>query len=57
MNTLLKIREVAKILGVAQNTVRRLQERNELKPAMVLPSGHRRWTQEQVETFKRQIYG
>ena len=45
---LLTTAQVARRLGVSSRTLVRYAERGYVTPAMVLPSGHRRWRLEDV---------
>jgi DNA-binding transcriptional MerR regulator len=45
---LLSTAAVAKALGVTGKTVLRYEQRGWLRPAQVLPSGHRRWRLSEV---------
>lgn len=50
--------EVAERLGVSAATIRRWDKRGLLVPAMRFPgSGHRRYTEEQVEEFRLSLLG
>lgn len=49
---LLTTAELARELGVTARTVLRYVERGYLRPTRVLPSGHRRWS---VEDVRRQL--
>ncbi len=48
---LLTIAEAARELGVHQNTLRRWADAGMI-PVTRLPSGYRRWSQEQIEEIK-----
>ena len=54
MARLLSIGEAAEQLGVSDQTLRTWERKGILK-AIRLPSGYRRFTQEEVERMKRQI--
>lgn len=49
---MLKISEVAKQLGVSTRTVQRWVDKQKIK-AVTLPSGHRRFEQEEINKIKR----
>lgn len=44
--------EAAKAVGVSRTTLVRYADRGYIKPASVLPSGHRRWD---LEDLRRQL--
>ena len=50
------ITQAAAQLGVHQNTLRRWSNAGQV-PHIVLPSGHRRWTQEQIDEIRRRMFG
>jgi excisionase family DNA binding protein len=50
----LTISQAAKVLGVHPNTLRRWVDKGQV-PAARLPSGHRRFTREQIEAIKDQL--
>jgi excisionase family DNA binding protein len=50
----LTLSQAAKALGVHPNTVRNWVNRGQV-PAMRLPSGHRRFTRDQIEAIKEQM--
>lgn len=54
MVKLLSIGEAAKQLGVSDQTLRDWGKKGHIK-AIVLPSGYRRYTQEEVDRVKRQM--
>lgn len=47
------IGEFADRIGVSKSTLRRWERLSILKPAMVLPSGQRRYTEEQAQDYER----
>lgn len=51
MQTFIKIGEAARLLGVSTSTLGRWQDTGVLIPAQIFPSGHRRYSLEQVEEF------
>lgn len=51
----MKVREVARMLGVHENTVRRWEGRGLLR-AVRLPSGVRRFRQEDVEAMRAEMF-
>lgn len=53
MQTFIKIGEAARLLGVSTSTLGRWQDTGVLIPAQIFPSGHRRYSLEQVEEFIR----
>lgn len=53
---LMQVREVARTLGVSENTIRRWEERG-LIPAVRLPSGVRRFRPEDIERAHKEMYG
>ena len=55
MAQLTKVREVARTLGVHENTVRRWEERGLLR-AVRLPSGVRRFRPEDVEATRAEMF-
>jgi excisionase family DNA binding protein len=55
MAQLMKVREVARTLGVHENTVRRWEERGLLR-AVRLPSGVRRFRPEDVEAVRAEMF-
>jgi transposase len=55
MPQLMKVREVARTLGVHENTVRRGEERWLLR-AVRLPSGVRRFRPEDVEAIRTEMF-
>jgi len=55
MAQLMQVRQVARTLGVHENTVRRWEERGLLR-AVRLPSGVRRFRAEDVEAVRRQMF-
>lgn len=55
MAQLMKVREVARTLGVHENTVRRWEERGLLR-AVRLPSGVRRFRPEDVEAIRAEMF-
>jgi excisionase family DNA binding protein len=55
MAQLMKVREVARRLGVHENTVRRWEERGLLR-AVRLPSGVRRFRPEDVEAMRAEMF-
>jgi len=55
MSQLMKVREVARTLGVHENTVRRWEERGLLR-AVRLPSGVRRFRREDVEAMRAEMF-
>jgi excisionase family DNA binding protein len=55
MATLLQVREAARRLGVHENTVRRWEETGYIH-AVRLPSGVRRFRQEDVEATRKRMY-
>jgi putative resolvase len=55
MTQLMKVREVARTLGVHENTVRRWEERGLLR-AVRLPSGIRRFRPEDVEAMRAEMF-
>ncbi|MGE3289014.1 MAG: MerR family DNA-binding transcriptional regulator [Pseudonocardia sp.] len=52
---LLTTAQVARRLGVSSRTLVRYAERGYVTPAMVLPSGHRRWRLEDVTEQLRSL--
>src|SRR3989344_92774 len=56
MNKLFSIQEVANLLGVSAKTLRRWEEKGILAPHRT-PGNQRRYTQEQIDNFKRQRNG
>ena len=55
MPQLMKVREVARALGVHENTVRRWEDRGLLR-AVRLPSGVRRFRAEDVEAVRAEMF-
>ena len=55
MAQLMQVRQVARTLGVHENTVRRWEERG-LLHAVRLPSGVRRFRPEDVEAIRAQMF-
>lgn len=55
MAQLMQVRQVARTLGVHENTVRRWEERGLLR-AVRLPSGVRRFRPEDVEAMRKQMF-
>lgn len=55
MTQLMKVREVARMLGVHENTIRRWEERG-LLCAVRLPSGVRRFRSEDVEAMRAEMF-
>jgi excisionase family DNA binding protein len=55
MAQLMKVREVARTLGVHENTVRRWEERG-LLLSVRLPSGVRRFRPEDVEAVRAEMF-
>jgi excisionase family DNA binding protein len=55
MAQLMQVRQVARALGVHENTVRRWDERGLLQ-AVRLPSGVRRFRTEDVEAMREQMF-
>ena len=55
MPQLMKVREVARTLGVHENTIRRWEQRG-LLPAVRLPSGVRRFRTEDVEAVRAEMF-
>jgi excisionase family DNA binding protein len=55
MSQLMKVREVARTLGVHENTVRRWEERGLLR-AVRLPSGVRRFRPEDVNAMRAEMF-
>jgi excisionase family DNA binding protein len=55
MAQLMQVRQVARTLGVHENTVRRWEERG-LLHAVRLPSGVRRFRPEDVEAMRKQMF-
>jgi excisionase family DNA binding protein len=55
MAQLMQVRQVARALGVHENTVRRWEERGLLQ-AVRLPSGVRRFRPSDVETVREQMF-
>ncbi|HSZ12813.1 MAG TPA: MerR family DNA-binding transcriptional regulator [Solirubrobacteraceae bacterium] len=55
MAQLMQVRQVARALGVHENTVRRWEERGLLR-AVRLPSGVRRFRAEDVEAVRKQMF-
>ncbi len=55
MAQLMQVREVARTLGVHENTVRRWEERGLLR-AVRLPSGVRRFRPEDVEAMRAEMF-
>jgi excisionase family DNA binding protein len=55
MAQLMQVRQVARTLGVHENTVRRWEERG-LLHAVRLPSGVRRFRPEDVEAVREQMF-
>jgi len=55
MAQLMQVRQVARTLGVHENTVRRWEERGLLR-AVRLPSGVRRFRPEDVEAVRAQMF-
>jgi excisionase family DNA binding protein len=55
MAHLMKVREVARTLGVHENTVRRWEERGLLR-AVRLPSGVRRFRPEDIEAIRAEMF-
>lgn len=47
--------QAAEILGVSPSTVRRFESKGWLKPKRRLPSGHRRYSRDDVVELKRKI--
>ena len=45
---LLTTAQVAKVLGISSKTLVRYEAKGWVKPARVLPSGHRRWSLDEV---------
>ena len=52
----LKVGEVAKILGVSPQTVRDYHQQDFLIPEVILDTGHRLYSREQVEEFINKKY-
>jgi excisionase family DNA binding protein len=52
---LLTISQAAAELGVHQNTLRQWVDKG-LVPAVILPSGYRRFSREMVDEMKRKMY-
>lgn len=52
-NQLYSIKQAAKYLGVSAQTLRNWEGLNRLVPAYRLPSGHRRYTLEQLVKFRK----
>ena len=50
------ITQAAAQLGVHQNTLRRWANAGQV-PHIVLPSGQRRWNQEQIDEIRRGMFG
>lgn len=55
MTQLMQVRQVARTLGVHENTVRRWEERG-LLHAVRLPSGVRRFRPDDVEAVREQMF-
>jgi excisionase family DNA binding protein len=55
MAQLMQVRQVARALGVHENTIRRWEERGLLR-AVRLPSGVRRFRPEDVEAMREQMF-
>jgi excisionase family DNA binding protein len=55
MAQLMQVRQVARTLGVHENTVRRWEERGLLR-AVRLPSGVRRFRPDDIEAIRRQMF-
>jgi excisionase family DNA binding protein len=55
MGTLLQVREVARALGVHENTVRRWEQTGYIR-AVRLPSGVRRFRAEDIEQVRARMY-
>ncbi len=55
MAQLMQVRQVARTLGVHENTVRRWEERSLLR-AVRLPSGVRRFRPDDVEAVRAQMF-
>ena len=55
MTQLMQVRQVARTLGVHENTVRRWEERG-LLHAVRLPSGVRRFRPDDVEAIREQMF-
>lgn len=51
-NRIYTINEFAKRIGVSKSTLRRWDARGILKPAMVIPSGQRRYTEKQALEYE-----
>ena len=47
------IGEFAERIGVSKSTLRRWERQSILKPAMVLPSGQRRYIEEQAKEYEQ----
>jgi excisionase family DNA binding protein len=55
MAQLMQVRQVARTLGVHENTVRRWEERGLLR-AVRLPSGVRRFRPDDIESVREQMF-
>lgn len=47
--------QAAKILGISARTLARYVERGQLTPTLKLPSGHYRWTLEDIRRQLREL--
>ena len=52
----LKIADAAAALGIHANTLRRWADCG-MVPSITLPSGHRRWTREQLDMIRERMHG
>lgn len=55
MSSLMQVRQAARTLGVHENTLRRWEQRG-LVQAVRLPSGVRRFRQEDIEALHEQMF-
>lgn len=56
VRALLTVSQAAYVLGVHPNTLRRWADGGKI-PVTRLPSGHRRWTREQIVEVNRKLKG
>lgn len=47
--------QAAKVLGISPRTLTRYAERGQLIPTLVLPSGHYRWSLEDIRRQMREL--
>jgi DNA-binding transcriptional MerR regulator len=52
---LLTTAQAARALGISTRTLVRYAEKGYVQPAMVLPSGHRRWVVDDIRRQLRQL--